>query len=127
MDKNVTLHNLDSMKSLAYEFKSSSLLLHPNIYHETFGMVYTQAQAAGCLPVTTRKGSACELIQNGYNGFLTDSYNIENIDTFNQFVDIVCNCLESDLYSVRLNAINNSSKWDYPNLAKKLLDIIGEN
>lgn len=126
--KNVFLHDLVSMKRLAYEFSTSNLYIHPNLYHETFGMVLTQCQAAGCLPITTNKGAVNEVIKNNSTGFIVDYPNIENIDCYKIYINKICELLESydALYKNRLEAQEWAKQFDYLKLAKKMEEVLLE-
>ncbi len=118
----VTLHEPVSMSQLGKELLSSSLILFPNTYHETFNMNCVQAQAAGCIPISTNIGAMHERIENGVNGFITKNPNILNSETFNDFVELACNALDSDLYKIRLQCQKESKKWNYLNVAKTFLE-----
>jgi UDP-glucose:(heptosyl)LPS alpha-1,3-glucosyltransferase len=52
-------------------FAASDVFLFPTLY-EPFGMVITEAMAAGLPPVTSRPAGASELIEHGRTGWLTD-------------------------------------------------------
>jgi len=119
--KGVSIYKPVPMNELATVLMRSNLYIHPATYHETFGMVFTMAQAAGCLPVTTRLGAAEEIINNNVDGFLTKGSNIFNYSCYNEFIDLVVELLSMDLYKYRLNAIESSKKWFYINTAKRLL------
>ncbi len=122
--KGVHIYPAVSMKQLSTEFLSSSLILFPNTYHETFSMNCTQAQAAGCVPISTNIGAMCERIENGVSGFLTKTPNILHSETYNEFIDLACNALNSDLYKMRLNCQKIAAKYSYLNVAKRLLEAI---
>lgn len=111
-----------SMKDLAYKFKQSNLYLAPSTYHETFGRVFVESLAGGCLPVTVNNGANKEIIKD--YGYVLDYANIYNSDCFKEYVNLVCELLEKDLYNKRVIAEREMLKWDYIKLAKKLEDII---
>ena len=46
---------------------------HPEKF-EHFGITTVEAMASGCIPVVINKGGQTEIIQNGYNGFLFESW-----------------------------------------------------
>ncbi len=124
--KNVFLHDLVSMKQLAYEFATSNLYIHPHLYHETFGMVFTQCQASGCLPITTNKGAVNEVIKNNETGFIIQYPNIENVDCYKAYLDKVCELLSNygNLYKNRLAAQEWAKQFDYVKLAKKIENVL---
>lgn len=123
----IKINNSISMKDLAYEFASSSFVLFPNTYHESFNMNCVQAQAAGCIPISTNSGAMNERIEHGYNGFLIKEPNILNIDTMNNFVsevDRILNLSEDHLYLIRLQARKTAEQYDYIKIADKFLNML---
>jgi len=119
---NVNLFNPVSMKTLAYKFKQSGLYLAPSTYHETFGRVFIESMAGGCLPVAVNNGANKEIIED--YGYVLDYANIQNLKCFEEYVDLVCELLNDDLYNKRVIAERSMLKWDYIKLAKKLENII---
>lgn len=118
----VFLHKPISMRDMAYQLSTSSLYIHPSTYHETFGMMFTMSQAAGCLPVTVNNGAASEIINNKEDGFVIDRKTILNNKAYKEFVDLVVSLLDTDLYSNRLKAKESSQRWFYLNTAKRFLN-----
>ena len=120
--EDVNLFSPISMVDLAYKFKQAGLYLAPSTYHETFGRVYIESMAGGCLPVTVDNGANKEIIEN--YGYVLDYANIRNLKCFESYVDLVCGLLNDDLYNKRVVAEREMKKWDYIKLAKKLENII---
>ncbi len=123
--KNVYIHKSISMKELAYEFAKSSYVLFPNTYHETFNMTCVQAQAAGCIPISTNCGCMNERIVDGYNGILTEGKNILNNSTYQDFIDKTCTILNLDerlTYKMRLNCQKTSVDYDYLKISQKIIN-----
>lgn len=116
--KDINLYKPISMKDLAYVFKTSNLNIAPSIYHETFGRIFVEAAAAGCLTVCMNNGSNKEILQD--NGFVLDFVNVFNENAFEYFVDKVCDLLNKDLYSMRVKAEREMKKWDYMIVSKRL-------
>lgn len=123
--KSVYVYRPIPMNQLAFVFKSSSLNLAPSTYHETFGRVFVESAAAGCLTVAMNNGANKEII--GDNGFVLDYPNIYNTEAFDCFVDKVCELLSTDLYSKRVNAEREMKKWNYTTIAKQLEKIFIDN
>lgn len=122
--KNVFLYKPKSMREMAVELLSAGFYIHPSTYHETFGMMFIMAQAAGCLPITVNNGAASEIITDGHDGFIIDCPTLKNFNCYNNFIDRVITLLDKDLYKIRLNAQQSSKKWLYLNIAKRLLKIL---
>ena len=119
---NINIFEPVSMKELAYKFKQAGLYLAPSTYHETFGRVFIESLAGGCLPVTVNNGANKEIIED--YGYVLDYANIYNSKCFKEYVDLVCELLNQDLYNKRVIAERSMLKWDYIKLAKKLENII---
>lgn len=125
------LHNPISMKELSYELLSSNLMIHPQTYHETFGINYVMAQAAGCIPITINDGAVNEVIDNYKTGFITKGKTIYNKECYNEFIDFVKECLNDspidikyNLDKMRMDAQKFAHKWSFLNTAKRFLEII---
>jgi len=125
--KGVVLRSLESMKALAKELASSSLYIHPSTYHESFGMLTIQAQAAGCLPVLVNNGANTEVVINGETGFIVDGKTIWNSKCYNNFVNTVVALLNKDkneLYKHRLKAQTWAKQWSYIKVTQKIIKLL---
>jgi len=129
--KGVFLHNAISMKELAYEFLSSRVMIHPQTYHETFGINYVMSQAAGCIPITVNSGAANEVIDNYNSGFITEGKTIYNNECYEEFVTYASECFNDspteityDLYKMGLHGQKFVKKWSYLNTSKRLVEIL---
>lgn len=119
--KNVILYDPIPMSELAQVLRNSAILLSPCTYQETFGRVYIEAMASGCIPVAVNNGASLEVIGN--ENLVTKGMNIFNKDVFNEYVDIVSNLLTMDdpqYYKLRLGLPEKAKNWNYLKLAKKL-------
>lgn len=108
--KNIYLHKPVNIKELSYQFKTSSIYLAPNLYHETFGMNLVMAQAGGCIPITTNLGAVNEVLDNNY---IIKFPNIENNKAYKEYVNKIINLLNRDLYKDRLKIQEEAKNWDY--------------
>ena len=118
----VNIYNSISMKDLAFKFKQASFYLAPSLYHETFGRVFIESMAGGCLPIAVNNGANKEIISD--NGYVIDYPTIYNSNCFESFVSLICGLLEQDLYQKRCKSERSMTKWDYIKLSKKLELII---
>jgi len=123
--KGVKLFPLLPPSELINMFKKAHVYVHPQTYHETFGMVIAQAMATGMIPVSTSKGALPELISHNENGLLTTGPNIEEYDTWAEFVDLVATALEPSSYKLSLKAQRVVEKFDYVRVANQFLTTIG--
>jgi glycosyltransferase involved in cell wall biosynthesis len=124
-NKNIILRDVCSMKELAFELSSSNIYIHPNIYHETFGMVLTQAQAAGCDVVTTNLGATKEVVYD-IDSCITKGYNIQLDKTYEDFIDLTISKLNLSNKERQKNVIkmqNFVSQFNYLNISKNVLKL----
>jgi len=122
--KDVNLFKPISMKELAYVYKTANLNIAPSLYHETFGRIFVEAAASGCLTVCMDNGANKEVLKD--NGIVLDFANIYNTEAFDCFVNKVCELLDKDLYSMRVKAERYMKRWDYMILSKQLETILAE-
>jgi len=123
--KGVRLFPLLSPSELINMFKKAHVYVHPQTYHETFGMVIAQAMATGVIPISTSKGALPEIISHNENGLLTTGPNIEEYNTWCEFVDLVAIALEPSSYRLSLKAQQAVEKFDYVRVANQFLTTIG--
>jgi glycosyltransferase involved in cell wall biosynthesis len=86
---------------------------------DTWGLVVNEALLCG-LPVITTKACVAgnELIEDGKNGFLVDSENVEALaNAMKQFINSF-----SDFTELRENCINSVRDYTYENMAKSIFD-----
>ena len=48
--------------------------------NETFGLVYLEAMAVGCITIASRQEGFDGIIKHGYNGFLCEAGNQEELE-----------------------------------------------
>ena len=71
--------------------------------HETFGLVYIEAMAAGCITIAARDAGFDGIIKDGENGFLCEAGNIEELTRI-------------------LNRINRMKAEELVNISKKAIE-----
>ncbi len=90
---------------------------HPEKF-EHFGITTVEAMASGCIPVVINKGGQVEIIKDGYNGFLFESWEQMRAVTLKI-------CKKPDDYAdISLNAQASSQKFSSKNFKTQLLNII---
>jgi len=77
----------------------SKALVFPSTWHEPFGRTVVESFAVGTPVIGSKLGGVTELIQDGYNGYLFDPYNIDSIVDSIIKIDL---CSEYDI--LRANA-----------------------
>jgi len=77
-------------------------LLMPNRWEEPFGLVMIESLAAGTPVIGTNKGAIPEIIDNGVNGFVCDS--------FDEIINAIENINLIDRKKCRAKAVNEYSK-----------------
>lgn len=112
---NVFLHGNIRQKELAREFMKSSILFYPNSFPETNCRTVLEAQAAGCVPVTSALGALPETV--GDAGFLIQG-NPDSDQYANDFVKHVDLLLQDDVLWQRLseNGLRRAEsefRWEY--------------
>lgn len=76
--------------------------------------------ASGCIPIVINKGGQTEIIENGKNGFL--------FETWDELKDITLKVCKGsiDIEVLRQHSIHSSRKFSSLNFEKELLQIIKE-
>lgn len=87
---------------------------------EHFGITTVEAMASGCIPVVINKGGQKEIIKDGEDGFLFNSWEELKKITLN-----ICSG-RVDIEKIRKKAIENCQRFSTFNFEKNLLCIIGE-
>ena len=92
---------------------------HPEKF-EHFGITTVEAMASGCIPVVINMGGQTEIIRDGYNGFLFESW-----EQLREITLKICKN-EIDCATISRNALNDAKRFSSKNFEKRLLDIIGK-
>lgn len=116
--KQVTLAGHISRDAVQKELSSSDFFIMIS-RHETFGMVYLEAMANGCITIAAEKEGFDGIIQHGINGFLCkagDEKALYNLMCQIKFMD------EQTLSTIRVNAIKTAQKMTESIIAEKYLN-----
>ncbi|MBC7334072.1 MAG: glycosyltransferase [Actinobacteria bacterium] len=87
---------------------------------EHFGITTVEAMASGCIPVVVNKGGQKEIIKNGEDGFLFNSW-----EELKKITLDICGG-KVDVDKIRKNAIRNCKRFSAHMFEKNLLSIIEE-
>jgi len=122
----VKIHNeLLPMPALLREMAGCKVYLHPQLYHETFGMVLVQAQSVGCVPVVGGGGAVKEVL--GDEGALISDISTPCNPLIEDLADKaarVLTCPEPEFYGMMRAAENNAAKYDNVKVAADLLNTL---
>ena len=118
-------HGFKKNEDLIGEFQSSNIWLYPTDFIETYCISALEAQMAGCLCITSPKGSLSEIVGN--RGVLIEGeYGEESY--ISNVLSTVRVHLNSDLYS---NKIKRAKEWasnqNWKSISEKWISIFQEN
>ncbi|SNS58997.1 Glycosyltransferase involved in cell wall bisynthesis [Ekhidna lutea] len=86
--------------------------------NESFGLVYLEAMARGCIPIGTRGEGIDGVIQHGENGFLCDP----DPESISQQLSEISKLPSASLLKVSTNASETAKNFVYDKLAKFFID-----
>lgn len=90
---------------------------------ETFGLVYLEAMASGCITVGSKGEGIDGIIKNGYNGFLVEPRNVSALkDTLERIINL--NYLDKE--NILINGLKTASALSEDTVAKKYISFIRE-
>lgn len=101
LDKNVKFTGRLSHGCVLEKMRDSDIFILPSV-GETFGMVYLEAMASGCITVCTKDDGIDGIIKNGENGFLTLPVSAEirkTILNIKNLGDDALNCLRCNSFN----------------------------
>ena len=99
--------------------KTQDIFILPSI-KETFGMVYLEAMAGGCITVCTENDGIDGIIKNNYNGFTVKP----EIPAIQNIIEKISNLNSDEILLIRQNAINTAKEYSSINCAKEYLEKI---
>lgn len=82
--------------------------------NETFGLVYLEAMARGCITIASKREGFDGIIENGKNGFLCEA---GNVDELTQIIMKIRNMRHEELNMISKNAIETAEKLTDKNVA----------
>lgn len=100
-------------------YKNADITVVPSIWYETFGIVVIESFKFGTPVVASRIGNYPELVKDGYNGFLFEQGNIDELKK------ILENIIENpkQLEELSRNAFESVKKYSMDKHIEKLIEI----
>lgn len=106
IDKNVIFTGRLPHDEVLAKMRDSDIFVLPSI-NETFGMVYLEAMASGCITVCTKGDGIDGIIKNGENGFLV----APNSDNVKDTLLNIKNLSAEELKSLHTNSFNTIKEY----------------
>ena len=87
--------------------------------HETFGMVYLEAMANGCITIAAKNEGFDGIIKDGVNGFLCKAGDAKEL---NRIIAHINNLSQQELSAIRKSAIETAQNMTERQMAEKYLE-----
>ncbi len=121
-DKRIIFYGQVPNKELLEFYKIADVTVIPSIYFETFGRVIIESFNEGVPVIGSKVAAIPEIIQEGYNGFLFEPGNVQQLKEILEYA-----ILNRDkLKEMRENCINTAKKYSVENNIYKLEEIYKE-
>lgn len=78
-DKRIIFYGFRKVEELKNIFEKCSYLICPSISYETFGLTMIEAMSNGLPVIGSNIGSIPEIVKNGYDGFLFEAGNVNDL------------------------------------------------
>lgn len=91
--------------------------------NETFGLVYLEAMAMGCIPIASRNEGFDGIIRDGENGFLCEA---GNVDELTEIIDRLRNMSQETLQRMSCNAMHTAREFTDVKVAKRYIEDIAD-
>ncbi len=99
---NLIIHGFQDIEFVENLLQNVDLVIIPS-RHDNFPNVQLEAMSKGCLVVTSSKTGTAKLIENGFNGYIFESGNINELKNI---ISAIMNLSTSELFRISKNAIN---------------------
>lgn len=101
--------------------KMAESQIYVMISHDTFGLVYIEAMLQGCLVIASRNGGIDGVVVDGYNGFLCEEGNAEELA---QVIDKIRQLSPEEKKRIAENAIETAKSFSEAEMSRKYLENI---
>lgn len=118
IDQSITIHTYTSRLEIPAWISQFNLFVFPTLLDESLGLVGLEAMACGIPVVGSRTGALPEYILDGYNGYLFDKGNSDDL------ASKIVKYYESEEWvkkSMRIKALETASKYSAAQVPKLLL------
>ncbi|OQX22589.1 MAG: hypothetical protein BWK75_00345 [Candidatus Altiarchaeales archaeon A3] len=121
-DKRIIFYGQMPNEELQKFYKISDIAVMPSEYFETFGRIIIESFRVGVPVIGSNVGAIPELIKEGYNGFLFEPGNDEQLKNKLEYAILH----KEELKEMSINCINTAKKYSVENNIYKLEEIFKE-
>jgi glycosyltransferase involved in cell wall biosynthesis len=118
-DKRIVFHGKLLPKEVSKFYQQANLLVVPSVWYEPFGNVILEAFAYGVPVIASKIGGIPELIKPGYNGYLFEPGNSEELKTL--LLKLIHH--PEELKILAKNAFDLAKKYEISEQIEKLIKI----
>lgn len=121
-NSNITFHGFVPERELVKIYKKANVVVIPSIWYEVFGIVIIESFKYATPVIGSDIGGIPELIENGYNGYLFETGNVDELGR------ILKNLIDnpSELRRLSDNAFESAKKHSMDEHIKKLRNLYEE-
>jgi glycosyltransferase involved in cell wall biosynthesis len=122
-DERIKFYGFLDWKELQKIYSRCDFLILPTLVNETFSLVILESFKLGLPVIGSDVGAVQELIKDGYNGFLFEPNNANELKSV---MERIINLNKKELTKIRYNAINSAKKYDNKTPISYLIKIYSE-
>lgn len=119
LDRNVCFTGELQNSDVINIMRQNDVFILPSV-QETFGMVYLEAMAGGCITICTENDGIDGIIKNGVNGFTTKA----DVQSIRKVIQKIQSYPAEQLEHIRQNSINTIRQYTREECSKNYLDTI---
>ena len=116
IDKNVIFTGQLEPEKVLEKMRESDVFILPSV-DETFGMVYLEAMASGCITVCTEDDGISGIINDGENGFLVKP----DVESIRKIILKIQNLTANDIQTILQNTFDTISQYTSEKVAENYL------
>lgn len=119
LNKNVNFTGALPHKEVLVKMRENDIFILPSV-NETFGMVYLEAMASGCITIGTKDDGIDGIIKNNENGFLTLPISTE----IRKILQFIKNMDDESLKALRYNSFSTIKQYTKKSCSEQYLQQI---